>query len=138
MGRWNGEREGVRPKTCQEKGKGAQFSQGDQMKCVKIIPNTLLRGIERDYSVVAATWALAAASLASLVEGGKPHLCQEVGRRLPVCLGMGKAESKHCRKEGGGGGGRRMEKNFPFSPYPDLLALQEVFSLFPSQVIIHI
>ena len=86
MGRWNGEREGGRPKTCQEKGKGAQFSQGDQMKCVKIIPNTLLRGIERDYSVVAATWALAAASLASLVEGGKPHLCQEVGRRLPVCL----------------------------------------------------
>ena len=67
--------------------------------------------ILRDYSAVASALTLAA-SLASLVEGGKPHLCQEAEAAACQSLSlveMGRKEQtlqegRH-EEEGGGKGG---------------------------------
>ena len=126
-----GEKGAPAPKTCQEKGKGGPVFTGRPTEWLEeASKTTLLRGTLSDYSVVAATSA-AAASLASLVEGGKPHLCQEVElrlRRLSVCQSSRGGEGRRRRaniagrKEVVAGGW----KNFPFTPYPDSLAFQGV------------
>ena len=72
--------------------------------------------ILRDYSAVASALTLAA-SLASLVEGGKPHLCQEAEaaacQSLSLLVEMGRKEQTlqegRNEEEGGGKGGK-----FPF------------------------
>ena len=72
-----------------------------------------------DYSAVASALTLAA-SLASLVEGGKPHLCQEA--EAAACQSLSLVEMG--RKEQTLQEGRNEEEvvkegNFPFTPYPD-------------------
>ena len=87
-----------------------------------VVPYSKEGTILRDYSAVASALSLAA-SLASLVEGGKPHLCQEA-EAAAACqslslVEMGRKEQTlqegRNEEEGGGKGGK-----FPFHSLPRL------------------